>query len=90
MTDRAPTTNNRSKGYNINLSLIMGQQPSLHTFISILKVVYHEMNVELELEVMESIPVTLLSVSLRPTKSQPGEGITNFLLSQSTKGFKRF
>ena len=44
MTD----SNNRSEGYNINLSVIMGKHPNLHTFISILKVVYHEMNVELD------------------------------------------
>ena len=36
------STNNRSEGYNNRLSLIIGKHPSLHTFISVLKVEFQE------------------------------------------------
>ena len=42
MTDRAPTTDLKSEGYNNRLSLIIGKHPSLHTFISVLKVEFRE------------------------------------------------
>ena len=42
MTDRAPTTDLKSEGYNNRLSLIIGKHPSLHTFISVLKVEFQE------------------------------------------------
>ena len=88
------STNNRSEGYNNRLSLIMGKHPSLHTFISHLKVEFLEAVNDCDATSNGKNPVKSVphSKSVRTIKQREnlmenlGTGMTDLLTFQKSIG----